>query len=152
MEGYKLKWKDMVFQSSEALKQVVNIINEATSALNDKTRTIRESAIPGVLIGALSGVGGGMIAGACAFISPVGTLVATAGSVAIAHLVNVKKQRKLQQEKERLYKEAIIKQEAIIKALKEEAEATKERLDYLQSLNALLQQAVNDLSHDLGIA
>ena len=39
-----------------------------------------------------------------------------------------------------------------IKALKEEAEATKERLDYLQSLNALLQQAVNDLSHDLGIA
>ena len=99
MEGYKLKWKDMVFQSSEALKQVVNIINEATSALNDKTRTIGESAIPGVLVGALSGVGGGMIAGACAFVSPVGTLVAT-GSVAIAHLVNKQlKQRKIQQEK-----------------------------------------------------
>ena len=144
MEGYKLKWKDMVFQSSEALKQVVNIINEATSALNDKTRTIGESAIPGVLVGALSGVGGGMIAGACAFVSPVGTLVAT-GSVAIAHLVN-------KQRKECLYKEALKKQEAIIKALKEEAEATKERLDYLQSLNALLQQAVKDLSHDLGIA
>ena len=144
MEGYKLKWKDMVFQSSEALKQVVNIINEATSALNDKTRTIGESAIPGVLVGALSGVGGGMIAGACAFVSPVGTLVAT-GSVAIAHLVN-------KQRKQRLYKEALKKQEAIIKALKEEAEATKERLDYLQSLNALLQQAVKDLSHDLGIA
>ena len=142
----------MVFQSSEALKQVVNIINEATSALNDKTRTIGESAIPGVLVGALSGVGGGMIAGACAFVSPVGTLVAT-GSVAIAHLVNKqRKQRKLQQEKECLYKEALKKQEAIIKALKEEAEATKERLDYLQSLNALLQQAVKDLSHDLGIA
>ena len=33
-----------------------------------------------------------------------------------------------------------------------EADAAQERLDYLQSLNILLQQAVKDLSHDLGVA
>lgn len=40
----------------------------------------------------------------------------------------------------------------IIKALKEEADAEKERVDYLQSLNILLQQAIKDLSKDLGVA
>ena len=58
----------------------------------------------------------------------------------------------LRQEKERLYKEALKKHEAIIKALKAEADAGKERLDYLQSLNILLQQAVKDLKKDLGVA
>ena len=43
------------------------------------------------------------------------------------------------------------KHEAIIKAMKEEADADKERMDYLQSLNILLQQAIKDLRHDLGI-
>ena len=38
------------------------------------------------------------------------------------------------------------------RALKDEADATQERLDYLQSLNILLQQAVKDLGHDLGVA
>ena len=44
------------------------------------------------------------------------------------------------------------KHEAIIKALKEEAYADKERLDYLQSLNVLLTQALKELKHDLGVA
>ena len=43
------------------------------------------------------------------------------------------------------------KHEAIIKAMKAEADADKERMDYLQSLNILLQQAIKDLRHDLGI-
>ena len=34
--------------------------------------------------------------------------------------------------------------------LKEEAEASKERLDYLQSINILLMQAIKDLKADLG--
>ncbi|MDU6724161.1 MAG: hypothetical protein E6456_05895 [Streptococcus mitis] len=51
--------KELVFQSVESLQQVVNIINEAAAALNDKTRTIRESPIPEVLAGALgAGIGG----------------------------------------------------------------------------------------------
>lgn len=181
MSKSKLKKKEMVFQSVDALQQVVNVVNEAASALNDKTRTIRESAIPEVLGGALgaagggalsfaalyglghvglsaagitsglatagSVVGGGMVAGVFVLAAPVAILAA--GGVGVAtHLKN----KQLKQEKERLYKEALAKHEAIIKALKEEANATKERLDYLQSLNILLQQAVKDLRHDLGVA
>lgn len=41
----------------------------------------------------------------------------------------------------------------VIQAIEEaEADANKERLDYLQSLNILLQQAIKDLSKDLGVA
>jgi len=51
--------KELVFQSVESLQQVVNVINEAAAALNDKTRTIRESPILEGLAGALgAGIGG----------------------------------------------------------------------------------------------
>ena len=48
------------------------------------------------------------------------------------------------------YKEALAKHQAIIKLLEEEKDATQERLDYLQSLNIMLKQAIKDLSKDLG--
>ena len=51
-----------------------------------------------------------------------------------------------------MYKEALKKHEAIIQALKVESDADKERLDYLQSLNILLIQAIKDLKKDLGEA
>lgn len=76
-------------------------------------------------------------------------VVLAAGGVGVAsHLKN----KQLKQEKERLYQEALRQHEAIIKALKEEVNADKERLDYLKSLNILLQRAVEDLQHDLGVA
>lgn len=128
MGDYIKKKKEMVFQSVDSLQQVVNVVNEAAAALNDSKRTIKESAIPEVLAGALgAGIGGVGVA---------------------SHLKN----KQLRQEKERLYKEVLARHEAIIQALKDEADADKERLEYLQSLNILLQQAVKDLSHDLGIA
>jgi hypothetical protein len=40
MGEYIKKKKDMVFQSVESLQQVVNVINEAAVAVNDKTRTV----------------------------------------------------------------------------------------------------------------
>jgi len=176
-----MKKKEMKFQSVEALQQVVNIINESAEALGDKSRTIRESAIPEVLMGALGAglggagsfaalyglgvvglsaagitsglaaagaiVGGGMVAGVFVLAAPA--VILAAGGVGIAsHL----KKKQLKQEKERLYKEAVSKQNAIIKALKAEVDASKERADYLNSLNILLQQAVKDLKHDLGAA
>ena len=181
MGEYVKKKKDMNFQSVEALQQVVNVVNEASAALNDKKRTIRESAIPEVLAGALGAgiggvgsfaalyglgtvglsaagitsglaaagsiVGGGMVAGVFELALPVAALAA--GGVGVAAKL---KNKQLRQEKERLYKEALQKHEAIIKAMKEEADATKERMDYLQSLNILLQQAIKDLQKDLGIA
>lgn len=179
MGEYVKKKKDMVFQSVESLQQVVNVVNEAATAVNDKSRTIRESAIPEVLAGALGAgiggvgsfaalyglgsvvglsaagiasglaagsiVGGGMAAGVFVLAAPVAALAA--GGVGLAaHLKN----KQLRQEKERLYKEVLKKHEAIIQALKSEADADKERLDYLQSLNILLTQAIKDLKKDLG--
>lgn len=59
MGDYVTKKKDMLFPSLDSLQQVVNVVNEAAEALNDKSRTIKESAIPEVLAGALgAGVGG----------------------------------------------------------------------------------------------
>lgn len=182
MGGYVKKKKEMKFQSVEALQQVVNVVNEAAVAVSDKSRTIRESAIPEVLMGALGAgiggigsfaalyglgsvvglsaagitsglaaagsiVGGGMVAGVFVLAAPVAVLAA--GGVGLAsHLKN----KQLRQEKERLYKEALAKHQAIIEALKDEAKADKERLDYLQSLNILLSRAIDDLKADLGVA
>lgn len=182
MGEYVKKKKEMKFQSVEALQQVVNVVNEAAAAVSDKSRTIRESAIPEVLMGALGAgiggvgsfaalyglgsvvglsaagitsglaaagslVGGGMVAGVFVLAAPVAILAA--GGVGLAsHLKN----KQLRQEKERLYKEALAKHQAIIKALKDEAETDKERLDYLQSLNILLARAIDDLKADLGVA
>lgn len=179
MGEYIKKKKDMVFQSVESLQQVVNVINEAAVAVNDKTRTVRESAIPEILAGAIGAgiggvgsfaalyglgsvglsaagitsglaaaggiVGGGMVAGIFVLAAPVALLAA--GGVGLAsHL----RHKQLRQEKERLYKEALKKHQAIILALKDEANADKGRLDYLQSLNILLTQAIKDLKKDLG--
>ena len=178
-DAYIKRKKDMNFQSVESMQSVVNVVNEAAAALNDKRRTIRESAIPAALAGALGAgiggvgsfaalyglgvvglsaagitsslatagtiVGGGMAAGVFVLAAPVAILAATSVGVA-SHLKN----KQLRREKERLYKEALEKHDAIIKAMKADADADKERLDYLQSLNILLQQAIKDLRHDLG--
>lgn len=181
MGKYVKKKKNMNFQSVESLQQVVNVVNEAAIALNDKSRTIKGSAIPEVLSGALGAgiggvgsfaalyglgtvglsaagitsglaaagsiVGGGMVAGVFVLAAPA--VILAAGGVGVAsHLKN----KQLKQEKERLYQEALKKHEAIIKALKEEVNADKERLDYLQSLNILLTQALKELKYDLGVA
>ena len=171
--------KELVFQNVESLQQVVNVINEASAALNDKARTMRESAIPEVLAGALGAgvggigsfaalyglgtvglsaagitsglaaagsiVGGGMVAGIFVLAAPA--VVLAGGAILLASNL---KNNQLKQEKERLYKEALQKHEAIIQALKAETDADKDRLDYLQSLNILLTQAIKDLKNDLG--
>ena len=49
----------MVFKNVESLQQVINVINKAAAASNDKKRTISESSIPEGLTGALgAGIGG----------------------------------------------------------------------------------------------
>lgn len=188
MGEYVKKKKNMKFQSVEALQQVVNVVNEAAAALDDPKRTIRESAIPEVLAGAVGGgiggtisfaalyglgtvglsapgitsalaaagagasavVGGAvspMVAGVFVLATPVAVLAA--GGVGIAsHL----KHKQLKQEKERLYQEVLQKHQAIIKAQKAALNESKERQDYLSSLNVLLTQALKDLKHDLGYA
>ena len=172
------KREDMIFKSGDSLQQVVNVVNEAAAAIGDKGRTIAESSIPEVLAAAVGAgvggvgsfaalyglgavglsaagitsglatagavVGGGMVAGVFVLAAPVAALAAVGVGTA-SHLKN----KQLRQEKERLYKVALEKHQAIIKALKEETGSNKERIDYLQSLNVLLERAVRDLQHDL---
>ena len=175
------KKKDMNFQNQESLKSVQKILDEAGAALNDKKRTIRNSPISEVLAGAagvgaggaisfaalyfggsvvgLSAAGitsglaaagalvvGGMAAGGAVLAAPVAVLGA-AGVGITSHVKN----KKLLEAKQLCYKDAVKKQNAIIKALKEETTADKERIEYLNSLNTLLQAAIRDLKQDLGI-
>ena len=171
--------KDMNFKNLESLQPVANVINEASAALNDRHRTIATSAIPEVLAGALGAgaggalafaalyglgvtglsavgitsglaaagaiVGGGMAAGVLVLAAPAAILAAGGAAIASRH-----KDKQLREEKQRLYKEALAKHQAIITALKEEVAAGKDRIDYLQSLNILLERAIHDLRQDLG--
>lgn len=172
--------KNMIYKNIESLQPIVNVVNEAANAINDKTRTISESAIPEVLTGALgAGIGGVVSFTALYGLGTVGLSaagitsgLATAGSIIgggmvtgifvlaapIAGLaatgVGVAthlKNKQLKQEKERLYQEALRKHQAIIQSLKEEADADQKRLDYLQSLNIMLTKAIEDLRKDLDI-
>lgn len=179
MSDYVKSKKKMNFKNIESLQPVANIINEADLALKEKSRTIHDSAISEVLTGALGAgigaalsfaalyglgvpglaaagitsglaaagaiVGGGMVAGVFVLAAPVAGLAGL--GVALA---NRKKMKQLKEEKQRTYIEAVKKQNAIAKALSNEIEASKERIDYLTSLNVLLKQAIKDLSQDLG--
>ena len=79
MGEYVKNKKDMKFQSVEALQQVVNVMNEAAAALSDKRRTMRESAIPEVLAGAL-GAGVGAV-GSFAALYGLGTVGLSAAGI-----------------------------------------------------------------------
>lgn len=173
--------KDMNFKNQESLTTVQKVINEAGAALNDKSRVINDSPISEVLAGAAgvgaggalsfaalyfggsvvglsaagitSGlaaagalVGGGMAAGVAVLAAPVAALGAAGVGIA-SHVKN----KKLREAKQLCYNEAVRKQNAIIKALRDEANADKERIEYLNSLNTLLKSAINDLKQDLGI-
>ncbi|MFL2076091.1 hypothetical protein [Marinilactibacillus psychrotolerans] len=168
----------MNFKSIDSLQSVVNVINEANQAVQDKTRTMLDSPISDVISGALGAgiggvvsfaglyglgtaglsavgittglatagsiVGGGMVAGVFVLAAPVAILAG--GGIAI----NAKRKKdKLKREKERLYQEALKKHNAVIKALKEEVNATNDRMEYLNGLNILLQQAIKELKADL---
>ncbi|MHC1694016.1 MAG: hypothetical protein AB9835_01805 [Eubacteriales bacterium] len=107
--------------------------------------SLSAAGITGGLAAAGSIVGGGMVAGVFVLAAPIAVLAA--GGVGIAAKVRY---NHLRNEKNRVFKEAIAKQNAIIKALREEDKNNKERIDILTSLNNLLQKAINDLAYDLG--
>lgn len=171
----------MKFQSQDALKTVENVINEATVAIDDKSMTVNNSPLgetaagalgvgvgagvgfaglylggsvaglsaPGITSGlAAAGglVGGGMATGVAVIAAPA-VILGSIGVGIASHLKN----KKLRDAKNIIYKNALAKQTAIMKALKEESDADKERLDYLNGLNVLLKAAIKDLGYDLGI-
>ena len=97
--------------------------------------------------GAVAAGGLGMVGGIFVLAAPIAVLAA--GGVGIAAAI---KRKQLKQEKERLLKVAIEKHHAIVEALKNEVDVNKERADYLNSLNILLQQAIKELKADLEVA
>ncbi|HEP1837068.1 TPA: ADP-ribosylglycohydrolase family protein [Streptococcus suis] len=171
--------KKMHFDSMESLEGVVHIVNEAGLSTLDPNRVMDDSPLKEVLAmglgaglggavsygalyalgtaglsaaGITSGlaaagalIGGGMVAGFFVLAAPVAILAG--GGLAIANILS---QQHLQQEKKRLYKVALQKHQAIIEALKSENQENKERIDYLTSLNILLQKAIKELKEDLG--
>lgn len=174
-----MKKSEMNFKDSKSLTSVRNVINEANEALNNKSRTIADSAIPESLAGALGAgvggvasfaalyfggsvvglsaagitsglaaagavLGGGMTAGLAVLAAPSVIL----GGAAIGITAHVKN-KKLAEEKYSLYTKAVEKQNAILVVLKNELGQSKERTEYLTSLNILLQAAIKDLKHDL---
>lgn len=171
--------KKHIFQSMDSLDPLVNVINEANTAIADKTRTIKNSAIPDVLAGALgAGLGGtvsfaalyglgtvglsaaGITSGLAAaggvfgggMVAGIFVLAAPAVVLAGAGIMvsGAIRRKQLRQEKEGLLQLAIEKHHAIVEALKNEVNATQERAEYLTSLNHLLRQAIKDLRSDLG--
>ena len=178
MGEYEINKKDMKFQSQDALKQLQAIIDEADAALNDKSRRMKDSPIQEVIAGAvgaragLSGlylggsvaglgavgvtsgvavtsgvIGGGIVAGLATIVAPA-AIVCGGALCAVAH----RKNKKLRDSKMLMYKNMIAKQTAIITELKDEADADKERIEYLIGVNNSLQSCIEGLQHDLGIA
>lgn len=182
MGNYVNNKKDMKFQSQEALKTVESVILDASKALDDESRTLKDSPIGETLTGAIGAgvgagigfaglylggsvvglsaagissglaaagalIGGGMAAGIAVLAAPA-VILGGAGVGIASHIKN----KKLQDAKKIIYKEAIKKQTSIVKALKAESDADKDRVDYLNGLNILLQAAIKDLQHDLGIS
>lgn len=170
--------KDNKYKSLDALNIVQDIINEAAEAVKDPKRTIVESAIPEALGAAGMGVAGAVVAGGLIYgLGPVGVSAAgiagglktlglgigmTTGIGVAAAIVAVPavggyafisntKNKKLYQEKERLYKEALKKHDALINELKESEGDNSKRVDYLVKLNILLQNVIENLQADLGI-
>ena len=173
--------KELNFKSLEALSPLEKVINEAGAALQDPERTISTSAIPEVLgsvvgagIGAagsfyalvtlgtaglsaagitsgLAGagavIGGGMVAG-------IGVLAAPIAGLAVLGygILASRKKKQLIQTKELLLKKAIQMRDGIINQLKIETDANKDRLEYLNAINIMLQAAVHDLQADLAMA
>ncbi len=181
MGEYVKNKKEMNFPSLDALKTVQSVIDEADLALDDESRRIEDSPLSEVLAGAIgTGIGagagfaalylGGSVAGLSAagitsglaaagsligggMAAGIGVLAAPAvilGMAGVGITSNVRN-KKLRDAKELLYKNAVAKQNAIIKALKKEMYADKKRIDYLKSLNTMLEAAIRDLQKDLGI-
>ena len=174
MGEYVTKKKDMVFKNVESLQQVINVINEAAAASNDKKRTISESSIPEVLTGALgAGIGGvgsfvalyglgtvglsaaGITSGLAAAGAVVGGGMAAGIAVLAAPVVlgyalfARNKHKQLMREKRELYNMALQKQNQLIMMLQKQNSMNKERADYLNSLVIMLKAAVRDLQADL---
>ena len=116
---------NMVFQSKDSMQRLVKLVNEAAEAVGKV-------------------FGGGKGTGAFVLAAPVAALITSE----VVTYIDDKQKKQVQEEKERLQKEAMRKQEAVIQALKQEAQISRERQDYLENLNKQLQEALEDFQRE----
>ncbi len=169
---------EMNFKNIESLDSVKRVVKEAGVALQNPGRTIEDSGMSEVLggvVGAGAGaaisfgalytlgtaglsaagitsglatagaiVGGGMAAGVAVLAAPAALL-----GVAGYAIMSSQKKKELIQAKEQLLREAIQQRDAIVRALSKESKKNKKRVEYLTSINTMLQAAVKDLRADL---
>jgi len=167
------------YESLAALKPIQKLVSEAGAALDDKARTLLDSDIPELLgaaggvgagvaagagiltVGAASGtagaaaltsglatagglVGGGMVAGIGVVAAPA-VVLGAAGVWAVSRY----NRNKLSEAKETLLQEAIRKRDAVLTELHATNSSNRDRVNYLSSLVAQLQAAVENLKSDV---
>ena len=128
------------FLSSIGLQDEVTSLQKKT--LNKDTQHIWSDVSKSTttsLVGGALAVGAGVISAPTVIVCGVG--------YAISKFVKQqqKKNKSPEEERLRLYKLALLKQQVIIDALKEENRISREKADYLQSLNEILQEAIKEL-------
>lgn len=147
----------MKYNTEKDLKEVYSFINEADLALGDKTRTTEDSKIAKqIAMGAAASrltasgiaVGGIATAGMLTPLAPI-VLVSITARLIGRFIKKRSEEEKMLKAKEMAYREAIAKQNAIIKALKEESNADKERIEYLIGILQLLQESILELQKEL---
>jgi len=175
------KGTDPIYKSSDALKPVEKLVEEASAAVQDPSRVASKDAEINEALALAGGVGAGGAVGFAALyyagatgLSAVGitTALAAAGSLvgggmaagvaviaAPAVLIGVgcyawaaqRNKKQLIDKKEMLLQEVLKKHNAVISELQKTSESNKDRINYLTSLNTLLQAAISDLKGDLAL-
>lgn len=168
--------KGMNYKSFDSLENVKKVINASSEALKDANKTMLNTPIPELVGGIGGGIAGGIIAGGLIYglgqtglaatgitsglkalgfgismLTGVGVAAAIVAVPAVGGyaLFTHAKNKRLKEEKERLYQEALRKHDALIATLKKESNASHERAEYLNRLVILLSEAIKTLKEDL---
>ena len=144
---------------AEYLKSVGGSFKESiTIGKNGQVNNVEGNTVPEVVGGAMIGGGVGwaisavVASKALVAATPAALLVAAGiGVFSVAKVVSTKRRLKREmQEKDRLLKELIAKQQAVNVAIKQDRDLTEEKANDLNSKNIALQQAIQDLKAELG--
>ena len=138
--------RNIKIKSKEALNTIEQVLQEADSVLKGENKSMAKSAIIGVL--STTAINGTLLAPNVVLVLAWHMLSNGIANGILSYVMN----KRFIEAKELQYKEAIKKQNAILKALKEETNTDKERIDCLQSYNTILQSIINDLKHDLDVS
>ena len=135
--------RDIKIKSKEALNMIEQVLKEADSVLNGENKSIAKSAIIGVL--STTAIKGTLLVPNVGIVLAWHMLSNGIANGILSYTMN----KRFIETKELQYKEAIKKQNAIVRALKDDKNADKDRINSLQSYNTILQSIITDLEHDL---